>query len=86
MPRPRWQLSKRIFQGAVKITVKDGQLWDSIFSGGKPMYFSPRENVQEETQKKETQREEARPEAQSLLCPERQSQALLWKIVLKRGL
>lgn len=50
------------------------------------MYFSPRENVQEETQTKETQREEARPEARSLLCPERQSQALLWKIVLKRGL
>lgn len=48
--------------GAVKVTVKDGQLWSSMFSGGKVISLGPKEECPErdsEEQKKGKERKQS---------------------------
>lgn len=57
----RWQILKWKVLGAAKVTVKDGHLWSSMFSGGKVISLGPKEKCPErdsEGQKKGNERKQ----------------------------
>lgn len=61
VPPSGWQILKQKVPGAAKVTVKDGQLWSFMFSGGKFISSGPKEECPErdsEEQKKGKERKQ----------------------------